>query len=196
MWLLISTLFSGALVGLGEDISALQWISGKVSQAHLNQGVVCQKSREETVVLEFPFCQCLFSRCAGSSAGRLRMLHEQQFDYLFKAFLTIMVITITKMDLPLITITKIVLPPEGALDRGLRGGKIFPPAPLLRKQLFRRLHLHHRLPSVISTIGQHQRSFNTRLLFTNHVFKVQGQYRRSGLQNKDTDPRRQSMFWI
>ena len=154
--------------------------------------VRCAKSREETVVLEF--CHRLFSRCTGSSGGRLRMLHEQQFDYLFKAFLTIMVITITKMDLPLITITKIVLPPEGALDRGLRGGKIFPPAPLLRKQLFRRLHLHHRLPSVISTIGQHQRSFNTRLLFTNHVFKVQGQYCRSGLQNKDSDPRRQSMF--
>ena len=153
--------------------------------------VRCAKSREETVVLEFPFCHRLFCRCTGSSAGRLRMLHEQQFDYLFKAFLTIMVITITKMDLPLITITKIVLPPEGALDRGLRGGKIFPPAPLLRKQLFRRLHLHHRLPSVISTssIRQHQGPFKIRLLFTN-----QGQYCRSGLQNKDTDPRRQSMF--
>ena len=89
-----------------------------------------------------------------------------------------------------ITITKIVLPPEGALDRGLRGGKIFPPAPLLRKQLFRRLHLHHRLPPVISTssIRQHQGPFKIRLLFTNHVCKVQGQYCRSGLQNKDTDP--------
>ena len=172
-------------------------VLGRISVRYSEYQVRCAKSREETVVLEF--CHRLFSRCTGSSGGRLRMLHEQQFDYLFKAFLTIMVITITKMDLPLITITitKIVLPPyhhEGALDRGLRGGKIFPPAPLLRKQLFRRLHLHHRLPSVISTIGQHQRSFNTCLLFTNHVFKVQGQYCRSGLQNKDTDPRRQSMF--
>ena len=164
-------------------------VLGRISVCYSEYQVRCAKSREETVVLEF--CHRLFSRCTGSSGGRLRMLHEQQFDYLFKAFLTIMVITITKMDLPLITITKIVLPPEGALDRGLRGGKIFPPAPLLRKQLFRRLHLHHRLPPVISTssIRQHQGPFKIRLLFTNH-----GQYCRSGLQNKDSDPRRQSMF--